>query len=64
MVPLFKNVGEKSLAQNYCPVSRLSMVNKIFEKLVNSRHVDHFEKFTLFHDFQFVFRTFFQLQIY
>ena len=31
------------------------MVSKIFEKLV--RHVNHFEKIALFHDFQFGFRT-------
>ena len=29
MVPAFKNVGEKSTAKNYCPVSLLSMVSKI-----------------------------------
>ena len=34
MVPVFKNVGERSTAKNYCPVSLLSVVSKVFEKLV------------------------------
>ena len=41
MVPVFKNVWERSTAKNYCPVSLLSVVNKVFEKLVNNRIVDH-----------------------
>ena len=34
MVPVFRNVGERSAAENYRPVSLLSVVSKIFEKLV------------------------------
>ena len=37
MVPVFKNVGERSTAKNYCPASLLSVVSKVFEKLVNVR---------------------------
>ena len=44
VVPLLKNAGERSAAKNYCPVSLLSMVCKVFEKLVNNRIVDHLEK--------------------
>ena len=44
LVPLFKNVGERSTTKNYCPVSLLSVVSKVFEKLVNNRIVDHLEK--------------------
>ena len=33
------------------------MVNKVFEKLVNNRLVDHLEKFDLFSDFQYGFRS-------
>ena len=33
MVPVFKNFGERSTAKNYCSVSLLSMVRKVFEKL-------------------------------
>ena len=57
MVPVFKNVGERSTAKNYRPVSLLSMVSKVFEKLVNNRIVDHLEKCGLFSDFQNGFRS-------
>ena len=39
VVPVFKNVGERSTAKNYHPVSLLSVVSKVFEKLVNNRIV-------------------------
>ena len=35
--PVFKNVGERPTAKNYCPVSLLSVVSKVFENLVNNR---------------------------
>ena len=57
MVPVFENVGEKSTAKNYRPVSLLSVVSKVFEKLVNNRIVDHLEKWGLFSDFQYGFRS-------
>ena len=50
VVPVFKNVGERSTAKNYRPVSLLSVVSKVFEKLVNNRFVDHLEKCGLFSD--------------
>ena len=55
MVPVFKNIGKRSTAKNYHLVSPLSVVSKIFEKLVNNKLVDHLEKFCLFSDFQSVF---------
>ena len=48
MVPVFKNVGERFTAKNYRPVSLLSVVIKVFEKLLNSRIVEHLEKFDIF----------------
>ena len=33
VVPVFKNVGERSTAKNYHPVSLLSVISKVFEKL-------------------------------
>ena len=57
VVHVFKNVGERSTAKNYRPVSLLSMVSKVFEKLVNNRIVDHLEKCGLFSDFQYGFRS-------
>ena len=57
VVPVFKNVGERSTAKNYRPVSLLSVVSKVFEKLVNNRIVDQLEKCGLFSDFQCGFRS-------
>ena len=57
VVPVFKNVGERSTAKNYRPFSLLSVVSKVFEKLVNNRIVDHLEKCGLFSDFQSDFRS-------
>ena len=49
--------GPRSTAKNYCPVSLLSVVSKVFEKLVNNRIVDHLEKCDLFSDFQYDLRS-------
>ena len=57
VVPVFKNVGERSTAKNYRPVSLLSVVSKVLEKLVNNRIVDHLEKCGLFSDSQYGFRS-------
>ena len=39
VVPVFKNAGERSTAKNYRPVSILSVVSIVFEKLVNNKIV-------------------------
>ena len=43
VVHVFKNVGQRSTAKNYHPVSLLSVVSKVFETFVNNRIVDHLE---------------------
>ena len=48
MVLVFKNVVQRSTAKNYHPVSLLSMVSKVLEKLVNNRILNYLEKFGLF----------------
>ena len=48
MVPVFKNVRERSTAKNYCPVSILSVVSKVSKKLLNNRIVDHLQKCAFF----------------
>ena len=53
MVPVFKNIGERSTARNYHPISLLSVVSKVLEKLVNNRIIDHLEKCGLFSDVQY-----------
>ena len=57
VVLVFKNVGERSTAKNYRPVSLLYVVSKVFEKLVNNRIADHLEKCGFFSDFQYGFRS-------
>ena len=57
VVSVFKNVGERSAAKNYRPISLLSVVSKVFEKLVNTRIVDHLEKCGLLSGFQYGFRS-------
>ena len=54
VLPVFKNIGEKSAAKHYCLVF---VVSKVFEKLVNNRLVDQLEKCRLFSDFQYGFRS-------
>ena len=51
MVPVLKNVGERSTFKNYCPVSLLPAVRKVLEKLVNNGIVDHLEKCDFYSDF-------------
>ena len=58
MVPVFKNVGERSTAKNYCPVSLLSVVSKVFEKPVNNKIVNHLEKCGLLSDSNYGFRLY------
>ena len=50
-------VGERPTGKNYRPVSLLSVVSKVFEKLVNNRTIDRVEKCSLFSDFQYGFRS-------
>ena len=55
VAPVFKNVWERSTGKNYRPVSFLSVVSKIFEKLVNNVIVNQLEKSGLFSDFRYGF---------
>ena len=48
VVPIFKNVGGRSTAKNYHPVNLLSVISKVFEKLLSKRTADHLEKSGLF----------------
>ena len=57
VVPIFKNVGERSTAKNCRPVSLISLVSKVFEKLVNNRIVDHLKKCGLFSHLQYGFTS-------
>ena len=55
--PVFKNVGERSAAKSYHPVSLLAVVSKVFEKVLNNGIFDHLGKCCLFSDSQYGFRS-------
>ena len=57
VVPIFKIVGERSGAKNYRSASLLSVVSKVFGKLVNNGVVDYLGEMWLFSDFQYGFRS-------
>ena len=57
VVLVFQNVGKSSTAKHHSSVSFLSVVSKVFEKLVNNRIVDNQEKKGLFSDFQYGFSS-------
>ena len=52
LVPVFKNVGERSRVKNYCPAGLFSVVGKVFKRPVNNRLVDH-----PFSNIQYAFRS-------
>ena len=57
VVLVSKNDGERSTAKSYRPVNLLSMVSKVFKKLVNNRILDHLENCGLFSDCQYGLRS-------
>ena len=48
VVHVFMNAMERSSAKNYCPFNLLSVLSKVFEKLVNNWIFDHLEKCVFF----------------
>ena len=56
VIPIYKKGDSKSI-NNYRPISILSTLNKIFEKILYARLVNYIEKFDLFYKYQFGFRT-------
>ena len=60
MFEALMDVKERSMAENQCPTSFLSVV-KVFEKLLDNMLVDHLvdlQKCGLFSDFQYGFSSF------
>ena len=55
VVPIFK-AGDKHLVRNYCPISLLSCLSKVLEKIIKNRFMNFFEKHEIFYDFQYGFR--------
>lgn len=56
VIPIYKNKGTKMECSNYRPISLLSPLNKIFEKMLYQRINDYFVKFQLFSPHQYGFR--------
>ena len=56
VIPIHKK-GSKVEVSNYRPISLLSNISKIFEKLMHSRLYKFLEKFNCLYDLQFGFRT-------
>ena len=57
MIPYLRILGRGLLQKNFHPVSLLSVVSEVCEKLVNNRLNDHLDKFGLFSDFRYSFRS-------
>ena len=55
--PIFKNKGDPLQFENYRPISLLSNINKIFEKLVYKRLYSFLNKYNCIYDLQFGFRA-------
>ena len=55
VVPVWSTAKKRPTAKKECPVSLLSVVTKVFKKLVNNRIVDH--EMQPFSDFQYGFRS-------
>ena len=56
VLPIFKK-GSKTQVSNYRPISVLSCINKIFEKLLAKRIYSFLEKHQMLYEFQYGFRT-------
>ena len=54
--PLFKE-GDNNDFGNYRPISLLSVIAKVFERIIYLRLIDYFERFKLLSDKQFGFRS-------
>ena len=55
VIPIYKN-GEATKCTNYRPISILSLLNNIFEKLLYKRFYEYLEKFEILYQYQYGFR--------
>ena len=55
MIPIFKN-GDQTSVNNFRPISILSPINKVFEKILYSRLIKYTDKSNILYKYQFGFR--------
>ena len=55
VIPIFKK-GSPTSVNNYRPISILSTINKIFEKILYARLISYIDKFQLLYKYQYGFR--------
>ena len=56
VIPIFKS-GNKNLVSYYCPISLLTTLSKILEKLIKGRLVKFFDKHNIWYEYQYGFRV-------
>ena len=57
VIPIFKNKGNPLNTPNYRPISLLSNLDKIFEKIVHKRMYSFLDKYNCIYELQFGFRA-------
>ena len=57
VIPVFKNKGSPFDAENYRPISLLSNIDKIFQKLMHKRLIDFLDQSNSLYPLQFGFRS-------
>ena len=57
VIPIFKNKGDYLMVSNYRPISLLSNIDKIFEKIVYSRLYSFLNLHNCIYELQFGFRA-------
>ena len=55
VIPIFKK-GDPTSVNNYRPISILSPINKIFEKIIYSRLIKYIDKSNILYKYQYGFR--------